>query len=186
MPVPTSSYRTPARMIHWLMALLLLMTIPAGFIMVQEGLARPLQDTLFIFHKNIGVVLLVLAVLRLGYRWRHPAPPLPATMPDWQKRAARASHMALYALIFAMPVLGYVRVRAGGFPVEGLDALGLPGLIPRSDSLAETAKTLHFYGAVTITTLIAIHVGAAIQHGLLRRDGIFTRMWPPFRSRTAS
>ena len=186
MPVPASSYRTPARLIHWVMALLLLMTIPAGFIMVQEGIARPLQDTLFIFHKNIGVVLLVLAILRLGYRWRHPAPPLPATMPEWQKRAAHTSHFALYVLIFAMPVVGYVRVRAGGFPVEGLDVIGLPGLVPRSDGLAEFAKTLHFYGAITITTLIAIHVGAAIQHGLLRRDGVFSRMWPPVSGETGS
>ena len=177
------SYRTTARLIHWVMAVLLLMTIPAGFMMVREGIARPLQDTLFIFHKNVGVVLLLLAVARLAYRWRHPAPPLPPAVPDWQRRAAAASHAALYVLIFAMPILGYVRVRAGGFPIEGLDAIGFPSLVPRSDALAEVAKSLHFYGAIAITLLIAVHVAAALQHGLLRRDGVFSRMWPPFGGR---
>jgi cytochrome b561 len=108
---------------------------------------------------------------------------LPASVPGWQRRIAAASHVALYVLIFAMPILGYVRVRAGGFPVEGLDAMGLPTLVPRSDALAEFAKTLHYYGAIAITILIAAHVGAALQHGLLRRDGVFTRMWPPFGGR---
>jgi cytochrome b561 len=183
MVAPASSYRAPARLIHWVMAVLLLMTIPAGFIMLREGIARPLQDTLFIFHKNVGVILLLLAVLRLAYRWRHPAPPLPASVPGWQRRIAAASHVALYVLIFAMPILGYVRVRAGGFPIEGLDAMGFPSLVPRSDTLAEFAKTSHYYGAIAITILIAAHVGAALQHGLLRRDGVFTRMWPPFGGR---
>ncbi len=79
-----------------------------------------------------------------------------------------------------MPLLGYIRVRAGGFPIESLDALGVPAFVPRSDALAGVAKTLHFYGAIAIGVVIAMHIGAALFHGIIRRDGIFSRMWPPF------
>jgi cytochrome b561 len=176
-----TTYRTPARLLHWVMALLVLMTIPAGVVMVQEGISRQLQNSLFIFHKNVGVLLLVLVALRLIYRWRVAPPPLPAAMPDWQKRAANLSHAGLYTLLVLVPVAGYTRVKAGGFPIESLDAMGVPSFVPRSDALASVAQTVHFLGGLAIGALIALHVAAALQHGLLKRDGVFTRMWPPIR-----
>jgi len=173
-------YRGPARLFHWGMAVLVLSTIPAGFLMVQEGLDRSLQDTLFVFHKNVGVLLLLLVLVRLLYRWRHAPAPLPDDLPGWQRTAAGLTHAALYTLLVVMPLAGYIRVRAGGFPIESLDALGVPALVPRSDALAEAAKTVHYYGALAIAALIALHISAAAYHGILRRDGIFSRMWPPF------
>jgi len=172
-------YRGPARLFHWSMAVFIVATIPAGFVMIQEGIDRSLQDGLFLFHKNVGVLLLVLVVVRILYRWRHPAPPLPDDLPAWQHMAARLSHVGLYALLLIMPIAGYVRVKAGGFPIESLDALGVPSLVPRSDAVAEIAKMIHYFGAYAITALIALHVGAAAHHGILRRDGVFSRMWPP-------
>jgi cytochrome b561 len=164
-------------------AIVVLSTIPAGFVMVQPDLARPVQNALFIYHKNVGVLVLALVLARLVYRLRHPPPPLPRGVPAWQGRIAGLTHLALYALLLVMPVAGYVRVRAGGFPVEALDALGLPTLVPRSDALAETAKAAHYYGAVAIAALIVLHVGAALHHAILRRDGVFSRMWPPVARR---
>lgn len=172
-------YRGPARLLHWIMAVLILATIPAGFVMIQEGVSRSLQDALFLFHKNVGVLLLVLVLGRILYRWRHPAPPLPDDLPDWQKMAARLSHIGLYALLLIMPIAGYVRVKAGGFPLESLDALGVPSLVPRSDAVAEIAKSIHYFGAIAITALIALHLAAAAHHGIVRRDGVFSRIWPP-------
>ncbi|MFW5881344.1 MAG: cytochrome b [Roseicyclus sp.] len=168
---------------HWGMAVLVLMMIPAGIVMIQPDIDRTLQNRLFIFHKNVGVLLLILVVLRLAYRWRHPPAALPADVPVWQRRAARVSHGALYGLLLLMPIAGYTRVRAGGFPIETLDALGMPSLVPRSDTLAEMAQTVHFAGGIAIAALIVVHVAAAAQHGLLRRDGVFSRMWPPFAGR---
>lgn len=179
----TNGYRTPARLLHWGMAILVLATVPAGFVMVQEGLDRATQNALFIFHKNVGVLLLLLILVRLAYRATHPAPPLPPGLPRWQALAARGTHVALYALLLVMPIAGYVRVRAGGFPIEALDAMGAPSLVPRSDALAEVAKTVHFYGALAIAAVIALHVGAALQHGIVRKDGVFSRMWPPVAGR---
>jgi cytochrome b561 len=178
---PASGYRTPARLLHWIVAVLVLMMIPAGFVMVQQGIPRGLQNTLFIFHKNMGVVILLIVIARLAYRRFNPPPPLPEAMPHLQRRIAELSHLALYTLLILMPLAGYIRVRAGGFPIEWLDALGAPTLVPRSDALAEAAKTVHYFGALAITALVALHVGAALFHGIVRRDGVFSRMWPPFR-----
>ncbi|HKK97088.1 MAG TPA: cytochrome b [Marivita sp.] len=178
MTIPASTYRAPARWLHWSMALLVIPMIIAGVVMTQEGLPRPMQNNLFIFHKNIGTLLLVLIVVRLLYRWRNAPPPEPAHLPDWQVKVAGVTHVLLYALLLIMPIAGYIRVRAGGFPIEVLDAWGIPALVPRSDALAEAAKTVHYFGSWAIAILALLHIGAALQHGLIKRDGVFSRMWP--------
>jgi cytochrome b561 len=90
-------------------------------------------------------------------------------------------HLGLYAMLIFMALTGYTRVAAGGFPIEMLDALGLPRLAPRSDALAETAQTLHHYGRYVLIALVLMHVGAALFHAVALRDGVFSRMWPPVR-----
>lgn len=175
------SYRTPARLLHWVVALIVLLMIPAGFLMVQPDLDRGTQNALFVFHKNVGVLVLLLVLLRLAYRMVYPPPPLPTAVPGWQARIAGISHFSLYVLLFVMPLAGYIRVKAGGFPIEALDAMGVPSLVPRSDALAESAKAVHFYGAFAITGFVALHIGAAAYHGVLRRDGVFSRIWPPLK-----
>lgn len=147
--------------------------------MTGEELSRPVQNTLFIFHKNVGVVILLLVLLRLIVRAVTTPEPLPSTLPDWQRRAAMVSHAALYVLLVAMAVSGYIRVVAGGFPIESLDALGVPPLVPRSDPLAETAQSIHSATRFVLIAFILLHISAALQHLLWKRDGIFGRMWPP-------
>lgn len=173
-------YSTAARLMHWIVAVLVLLMIPAGFVMTREGISRPLQDTLFLFHKNSGVILFAIVVVRLIYRQVNPPPALPDHVPGWQRLAADISHRLLYVALFVMPISGYVRVRAGGFPIEGLDALGVGTFVPRSDSLAAFAQSVHFFTAFFIVGLVTVHVGAALQHAVLRRDGVFFRMWPPY------
>ncbi|MGB3408812.1 MAG: cytochrome b/b6 domain-containing protein [Jannaschia sp.] len=177
MAIPSGSYTTGAKWIHWIMALLVLAMIPVGFLMIQSGLSRSLQNNLFIFHKNVGVLLLVLIVVRMIYRARNTPPPEPSHLPGWQITVARVNHGLLYALLLVMPLAGYVRVRAGGFPIEALDAMGFPVLIPKSEAVAAFAKSVHFYGAWAIALLAALHIAAALQHGLIKRDGVFSRMW---------
>jgi len=180
-PSPTykiKSYSKPARWLHWSVAVLVLAMIPVGFLMVQEGLPRSLQNNLFISHKNVGVLILVLVVIRILYRWRRPPPPPAPHLPEWQVRVSKITHGLLYTLLFVMPVAGYIRVRAGGFPIEALDALGLPTLVQKSEALAGFAKSVHFYGAWAIALLVALHIAAALQHGLIKRDGVMSRMWP--------
>jgi cytochrome b561 len=171
-------FRTPARIFHWATVVFVLLMIPAGLVMVQDGLDRTVQNALFIFHKNVGVVVLLLVLARLAYRLAVPPPPLPDSMPAWQHRVSGITHGLLYALLIAMPIAGYVRVRAGGFPIEALDALGIPTLVPRSESLAEFAKMLHWLGGFALAALIALHVAAALFHAIVKQDGVFSRIWP--------
>ncbi len=171
-------YSALTRSLHWIVALMVLATLPIGGIMVQEGLSRSTQDLLFILHKNTGVIILALVLVRIAWRLATPTPAMPATMPDWQVRAARAAHVALYGMLMVMAISGYVRVRAGGFPIEMLDALGVPSFVPRSDSLAETAQTIHRNARFVLVALILVHIAAALQHAW-KRDGVFSRIWPP-------
>jgi len=185
MTTPTVGYRTPARLFHWSVAVLVLLMIPAGALMVQEGLDRSTQNALYIFHKNTGLLVFALVIGRLIYRWLRPPVLTPIAMPGWQARASHLTHVALYGLLLIMPIAGYIRVKAGGFPIESLDAAGIPSLVPRSDALASFAQQVHNYGAYAIAGLVALHIGAAAFHGIVRRDGVFSRMWPPVAKRSS-
>ncbi|PTX57473.1 cytochrome b561 [Litoreibacter ponti] len=171
-------YKGPARLMHWTMALLVLAMVPVGFLMLEDWVSRPLRNSMFVTHKNVGVLLLLLIFARLAYRWRNPPRLKPVELDPMQKLAAKATHFGLYALLLIMPLSGYIRVRAGGFPIEMLDAIGAPSLVPRSDALAAFAKATHLYAGYAIIALIAMHVGAALFHALVKKDDIFERMWP--------
>lgn len=176
---PQPGYRPTARWLHWIVAAVVLLMIPAGLVMIRDGISRPLQDALFLFHKNMGVLLVPVILVRILYRITHKAPPLPPSVPAWQRAAARLSHVMLYVLLVVMPVSGFVRVRAGGFPIELLDRLGVGPWLPKSERVADIAQSIHAIGAFTLIAVLAIHIAAAIQHALIRRDGVWSRMWPP-------
>lgn len=172
-------YGTVSRVFHWITVLLVLVMIPVGLIMTQE-LPRELQDRLFIVHKGLGPIVLLVVLLRLGWRLMYPPPPLPADLPPMQRLAAGVTHWGLYVLLLVMGVSGYVRVTAGGFPLELLNALGIPPLLPKMEGVAAVAKAVHATAKSLLILLIAVHVSAAAYHALVRRDGVFLRMWPPF------
>lgn len=175
---PSTAYRPAARALHWISALLVIATFPAGVIMLQEGLSRPVQNSLFMFHKNIGVVILLLVLARIAYRMANPPPPLPASISTMQARIAGVVHVLLYVFLIVMAVSGYVRVVAGGFPLEVWDALGVPRLVPESKELAAQAKAIHATARFALFALILAHVGAAIYHAVVLKDGVVSRMWP--------
>jgi len=172
-------YGKARRVMHWTMALLILPMIMVGLAMVQPGWPRPVQNAMFILHKNLGSLLLLLVLLRVVIAWRNPGDPLPASLAGWQRAAAQTSHGLLYLLLLVMPLSGYIRVRAGGFPIEMLDRLGLPALVPRSEMLADTAKAVHEAGGYALIAVLLAHIGAALHHALILRDGIWGRIWPP-------
>jgi cytochrome b561 len=172
-------YGLVSRLFHWVTVLLVLVMIPVGLVMIQE-IPRPVQDPLFILHKGLGPIVFVVVVLRLIWRAFHPAPPLPADIPRAQRIAARTVHALLYACLLVLPITGYVRVTTGGFPLELLQALGLRPLFAKNEPVGEIFSTIHAATVALLLILIAMHVGAAAYHALVRRDGVFSRMWPPF------
>ena len=171
-------FGTVSRLFHWVTVLLVLVMIPAGIVMTQD-VPRGLQDQLFILHKGLGPIVLVVVVLRLLWRAFHPAPPLPASVPPLQAKAAGLVHAALYFFLLLQAVSGYVRVTTGGFPIETLDALGIPPLLPKAKGVGDVASVVHQVSAFCLMGLIAMHVAAAAFHGLVKRDGVVSMMWPP-------
>lgn len=176
-----TGYGTGARLFHWVTALLVLVMVVAGITMTSEGF-ESVRDPLFILHKGLGSVLLVLVLLRLAWRFLAPSPPpLPESVPARQRRLARLTHGALYVLLLVQAGSGYTRVRTGDYPVELLDALGVPSVIPVLPDLSVALSVVHAFSSYALVALVAVHVAAAVHHAWIRRDGVFGRMWPPVR-----
>lgn len=171
-------YDTVARIFHWLTVGIVAVMIPVGLIMTQE-IERGWQDRLFILHKGLGGTFLFVIAARLIWRATHRAPALPATVPNWQARAAYATHIGLYLLLVVMAVSGYVRVTTGGFPIELFDMFGIPPLFGKDKAVSDFASGVHEITKSVLILLILLHVAAAVFHGAVKRDGVFSRMWPP-------
>jgi cytochrome b561 len=179
--------------LHWLIAgLILLVQVPIGLIMVSlaQGAA---QNVMFTTHKLVGITIFLLACFRLGWRLKEPVPSLPADMPDWQATLARINHVLLYAMLFWMPLNGFLYTALGGYPLPFFGLLDLGALIPDSKAAAGLFEAMHVYSQFLLYLLAATHVAGALHHRLQRRDGVFERMlpagWraspPPVRDRTA-
>lgn len=166
-------FDTFARVLHWGMAVLILAMLFVGVGMVASLSLRPVLIDL---HRPLGIALLVLAVIRLLYRWRHPPPPLPASLPRAQALAARASHVALYAAMLAMPLLGWAMLSAGGYPVRMTPSFALPPILPPDPALYSLLRQAHGWLGYALFALILLHMAAALHHAWVRRDGVFEAM----------
>jgi cytochrome b561 len=162
------------RLLHWLMAACILAMLFIGVGMVST--VAPKYLTLVSIHKPLGATILVLALVRLVVRLRYGAPPLPADLPEPLKLGARLSHYALYALMIAMPLLGWGMLSAADYPVVLYGGLHLPPILPRSASLHALLWSAHFYLAFLFFAVILMHLAAALYHALVRRDGVFQAM----------
>jgi cytochrome b561 len=162
------------RLLHWLMAACLLAMLFIGVGMVST--IRPTYLTLVSIHKPLGIAILVLVLIRLALRLRYGAPALPADLPWPMKLAAEGSHYALYALMIAMPLIGWGMLSAAAYPVVLFSGWHLPPILPQSDSLHALLWDAHFYLAFAFFALILLHIAAALFHALVRRDGVFQAM----------
>ena len=159
------------RLLHWLMAVCILAMLFIGVTMVST--LKPRFLTLIAIHKPLGIAILVLALLRLGVRWKRGAPPLPADLPSLQTVAAKLSHAVLYALLIAMPLIGWGMLSAGGYPIVLFGSFHLPRILPQDDQLYAALRTAHIVLAYMFFATILLHVAAALFHALIRRDGVF-------------
>ena len=162
--------------LHWLVAgLILLVQVPAGLVMLRVD-PGTLQDTLFNVHKNVGLVIFALAVVRLGWRLANPVPALPLDVPGWQERIAYLTHFLLYVLIFLLPISGFLYTAFGGFPVPLFMLWDLGQLIPKSEPQAEVWQAIHFWSQWALYGVVTLHVAGALQHHFIRDDDVLRRM----------
>ncbi|WNW09850.1 cytochrome b/b6 domain-containing protein [Pseudomonas sp. DTU_2021_1001937_2_SI_NGA_ILE_001] len=162
------------RIFHWLMAPLVLAMLLVGLGMVAS--VAPHYATLVVIHKTLGAALLVMVLLRIAIRLTQRIPALPHDMPGWQRGAAHLSHLALYALLLAQPLLGWSMQSAGGYPVVLWGGLELPALVSPSVQLHAILRSAHTWVAYALLLTILLHLAAALYHGLIRRDAVLPSM----------
>jgi cytochrome b561 len=169
------AYSLTARVLHWITAVLVLSAIPIGVSAVNAS-AGPLQDSLYDLHRSLGATILLVLLVRLGYRLTHAPLPLPDDIPEIQRRIARATHWALYALLIVQPLLGWVATSAYGAPIRVFGLFVLPPIWPHDEPLSERLFVVHQLIGLTIALLVTAHIGAALYHQFVRKDGVLTRM----------
>ncbi|CAN5146772.1 cytochrome b [soil metagenome] len=163
------------RLLHWLMAVCILAMLFIGVGMVST--VTPAYLLLVSIHKPLGIVILVLALIRLAVRLRRGAPALPQDMPPAMKLAARLSHLVFYALMIALPLLGWAMLSAADYPVMVL-GLRLPAIVAPDAGLHSVLWQAHQFLALAFFALILVHLAAALFHAWVRRDGVFEAMAP--------
>ncbi len=171
----TPRYTPALVLLHWLMAALTLATFALGALVSQLDVS-PAMFRLIAWHKWGGVLILVLALLRVAARLRHGAPPLPVTTARTARLAAHLVHLALYLSMFAVPLTGFLASLAKGYPVVLFGVLPLPVLIEADPALAAWLMPVHSTLAYAFGALILLHVMAACKHQWLDRDGLISRM----------
>ena len=174
MNVAVERFTPLQRVVHWLMAAMVLTMLFIGVGMVST--LQPKFLTLIAIHKPLGIAILVLAAFRIGVRLRRGALSLPADLHWTQTAAAKASHVLLYALLVAMPLVGWSMLSAGGYPIVLYGPIHLPQIMPHNDTLHAVLRTAHTYLAYLFFGTILLHVAAALFHGFVRRDGVFESM----------
>lgn len=175
---PTQTYSVAARRFHWWTVAFLAVQVPIGLVMVYRGKNLNLWDAvtnwLYSTHKLIGILILMLVAARLSYRLRKGAPADEPTLAPWQKGVSHATHWLLYLLLIVVPILGYIGISL--FPALDVHGFSLPAVASPDQQKAERVLFWHMLGAFAIVALAGMHVGAALFHYLIRKDGVLQRM----------
>jgi cytochrome b561 len=174
---PTSRYGAVAQTLHWLVAALII----TQFVLASMAEDLPLgahKLGLLARHKSVGMTVLMLAVLRLMWRLFHPAPPLPAGMSRLERFGAHVSHYALYVLLFAMPLSGWLMSSAKNYSVSWFSLFTWPNLIAPNETAFDFLKGTHQILATALFWLAILHVLAALKHHFWNKDDVLRRMLP--------
>lgn len=174
----SARYGGIAILLHWLVAILIVVNVALAWSLDSFDHDSPIHDRILTVHKSIGVTILLLAIARLAWRWMHPAPPLPASIPRWRRIAARIDQALLYAILFVMPVSGLIDTGAFSQPVHYFFLFDLPQVTGHNEPLGHAAFAVHEVSALALYLLLFVHAAAALHHHYVLKDGILRRMLP--------
>ncbi len=171
------AYTRTAIILHWLLALGVLIQFSLGWWMRTLPDKTGVQAYWFNLHKSIGLTVFMLVVVLLVWRFMHPPPPLPESMPSWQRRSARVCHYGLYLCLIIMPISGYMGSSFTRFPIRYFGTV-LPNFWGwESAELKALYSFVHLTTVIVFMMLVAIHIGGAMLHLVIKRDQVFRRMW---------
>jgi cytochrome b561 len=168
-------YTRVAIWLHWTIAVLLVTNLGIGLLM------DALPDGTVLLHKSIGMLVLLLSLLRLGWRLGHRPPPLPASVKPWEKGLAHAAHWLLYALMILIPLSGWIFTSASPkrHPLEFFGLFELPYFpVPQAKATSHVWHERHETMAYLILALLVLHIAAALKHRFFDRDRTLDRMLP--------
>jgi cytochrome b561 len=175
---PAGQYGAIAKLFHWVTLSLMLVALPLGFVIQHVKDASKMG--FYALHESAGLTILFVALARLAWRWFSPPPSQPNHMPKMLRTASTAVHHALYGMLILQPILGFMATNAWGFPMRGATAylgfIEFPKFMEAWESLAKILSLLHSIGGWLLVVLIALHVGGALFHHAIRRDGTLMRM----------
>jgi cytochrome b561 len=171
-------YDATLRILHWAMAAIILAAIALGVVaaLLPRGVSPRVE--ILTIHKSLGMTALVLIVLRVAWRLSVGAPPYSAALGVLSRVGAHTAHLALYALMIAMPVSGYLNSVAGGHDAPWFGLFEFPALIDKNEALAHRAGFAHYWFAWAIGALLALHFAAVAWHVWVKRDDVYARMGP--------
>jgi cytochrome b561 len=171
------TYAASQKWLHWLVAAVVLCMLPVGFVMIRlpDGFV---QGLFFDLHRSFGLVVLALAILRLAVRVARGAPPPYAGLSGFERIASIAAHHLLYVLIFLMPLLGWAAESAFGGSWSFFGLFDTPHILPTNRPLSDTLSRLHDWTALVLAAVLVAHVGGALMHAIIKRDGVLARMLP--------
>ncbi len=186
MAEPRDRYSNVSLLLHWLIAALVVTQVLLVMGADAAGEANRALGRAYIgLHKSVGATILILTLVRIGWRVANPAIPLPAATPRWQKLLARTTHVLFYVVLLAMPLAGWAASSAVDRPVEWFGLFTLPQLpVPDSRELAGGLMDAHRAAAKLLYLLIVLHIAGALKHHLADKDGVLARMLPFLRRRT--
>lgn len=169
-------YGWVSQLFHWIIVALII----TQYVLAAMADGAPLFQQLVTIarHKSFGMLILMLAVLRLLWRWTNPVPPPVAGTPAWQRTSAHASHFILYALLFLQPLTGWLMSSARGFSVSFFNLFTFPDFIAADPARYEQLHEIHEVLAATLLIVAAVHAAAALKHHFYDRDDVLRRMLP--------
>ncbi|MBW0015059.1 cytochrome b/b6 domain-containing protein [Mycobacterium sp.] len=176
-PAAATRFALPSRILHWLMAPMVIAQLLIGVTMIASLSYYPL---LLAIHRPLGLLILVFAVVRLANRLAHRLPPFPATMGPAERRIASWSEYLLYALLLLQPLIGWAMLAAARFPIIVVGPMQLPGIAPHDIDLYAALRQAHNVLALLLFATFTAHVCAVLFHTLALRDRLLDRMalWP--------
>ena len=177
MAEPRNRYSTVSLVLHWLIAALVVTQIV--LVTAHEATEGSASRELLTLHKSVGLSILVLTLVRLGWRIANPAIPLPAETPRWQKLLARGNHVLFYVLLLAMPLVGLAASSAAGRDIVWFGLFNWPLLpIGGGREMAGNLMDVHETAAKLLIFLVVLHVIGALKHQFIDRDNVLHRMIP--------
>lgn len=175
-------YGAATKVFHWATVALFSFQLLSALVMTRlgdDGAAAGLgRDSWYNWHKTLGLVALLVAILRLAARRAGTLPSWAPTLTETEKRIVHRAEQALYLAMFAMPVSGFVFVMAGGYGVQFAGMIAMPNPIGRWESLGEGARILHIAGAILLGIALATHMTIVVRHVVFLRDGLLRRILP--------